>query len=566
MNHYDGPAFYRKYRDFITKKPTSAAASQSTSTAPRPASAGLSAATSAAKPVYSTGATVQSAASQPTSTEPFNGVTHGDFHPTHIPAQLTRSNVAVGVTVTHDETAYLEVEASLHKPIETYFLFADEASTSEPIVELSAAPVAETNYPATEITSEAAPTVVFEPATSVTSVATTMATSTAPTEVFEPTSLVSASMAASDSAVTSMVNSAESVTPPTSETSTESTILSTEAETTTIESAEITSSADSAAVSAATQLADLAETADSESPSSAPISTAAKPNHGLGLSLDAIMTEEHNAQSDLALFKDQPEAETAETPVSEQSMGTDDAGDDEMYQPVGVRPRAQPAVKPASSATKVTSQAPIAASAASATSADAEPTSAVHSGTSAAPVLADKDLAAYHLPPLDLLKAPVVPDESEMDDWIESKASALDESLDAFGVDANVVDWTVGPTVTQFQVKLARGVKVSKITNLNDDLKLALAAKDIRIEAPIPGRNTVGIEIPNKKSRPVMLSEVLNSQKFKDSRSPLTVALGVDLFGQPQVTDLRKMPHGLIAGATGSGKSVFINSILVPLL
>ncbi|MFC6180858.1 DNA translocase FtsK [Lactiplantibacillus daowaiensis] len=274
------------------------------------------------------------------------------------------------------------------------------------------------------------------------------------------------------------------------------------------------------------------------------------------------MTEEDNAQADLALFKDAPVvADTAESAVPE--------NDDDLYQPVGVHrqrePRPTPPTRVAapSSVTPVSQVAPTPNSSAGI---DEAPVSAVHAGTSAAPVLADKELAAYHLPPLDLLKAPVIPDESEMDDWIESKASALDESLDAFGVDANVVDWTVGPTVTQFQVKLARGVKVSKITNLNDDLKLALAAKDIRIEAPIPGRNTVGIEIPNKKSRPVMLSEVLNSTKFKESKSPLTVALGVDLFGQPQVTDLRKMPHGLIAGATGSGKSVFINSILVSIL
>ena len=113
---------------------------------------------------------------------------------------------------------------------------------------------------------------------------------------------------------------------------------------------------------------------------------------------------------------------------------------------------------------------------------------------------------------------------------------------------------------------LGRGVKVNKITNLNDDLKLALAAKDIRIEAPIPGKSSVGIEIPNKTSRPVMLSEVLRSDKFQEASSPLTVALGVDLFGEPQITDLQKMPHGLIAGATGSGKSVFINSLLVSLL
>ncbi|MTV82622.1 DNA translocase FtsK [Secundilactobacillus folii] len=172
----------------------------------------------------------------------------------------------------------------------------------------------------------------------------------------------------------------------------------------------------------------------------------------------------------------------------------------------------------------------------------------------------------YQFPSTALLTPPVLPDESQLDEWIEHQGEVLDETLKAFHVDAHVVDWTVGPTVTQFQVHLALGVKVNKITNLTDDLKLALAAKDIRIEAPIPGKTTVGIEIPNPQTRPVMLSEVLESDAFKTSQSPLTVALGVDLFGQPKVTDLRKMPHGLIAGATGSGKSVFINSLLISLL
>ncbi|MFC6259646.1 DNA translocase FtsK [Levilactobacillus fujinensis] len=180
-------------------------------------------------------------------------------------------------------------------------------------------------------------------------------------------------------------------------------------------------------------------------------------------------------------------------------------------------------------------------------------------------VEADTD-RGYHFPDLSLLPNPVVPDEEALDEWIEHQAEVLDATLSAFHVDAHVTDWTVGPTVTQFQISLALGVKVNKITNLNDDLKLALAAKDIRIEAPIPGKTTVGIEIPNLKSRPVMLSEILNSEAFKKSESPLTVALGVDLFGKPQVTDLRKMPHGLIAGATGSGKSVFINSLLLSIL
>ena len=178
----------------------------------------------------------------------------------------------------------------------------------------------------------------------------------------------------------------------------------------------------------------------------------------------------------------------------------------------------------------------------------------------------NKENLMYKFPEMSLLPDPVINDEDEMDEWVLQEVDILNETLEAFHVKAEVTNWTIGPTVTQFEVTLNRGVKVNKITNLTDDLKLALAAKDIRIEAPIPGKRSVGIEIPNKKSRPVMLSEVLNSKAVKEATSPLTVALGVDLFGQPQVTNIAKMPHGLIAGATGSGKSVFINSMLVSLL
>ncbi|WGN90600.1 DNA translocase FtsK [Ligilactobacillus faecis] len=172
----------------------------------------------------------------------------------------------------------------------------------------------------------------------------------------------------------------------------------------------------------------------------------------------------------------------------------------------------------------------------------------------------------YTYPPLTLLPAPVVEADPALEQWVEEQVVTLNETLKAFNVEATVSEWTIGPTVTQFELTLGHGVKVNKITNLTDDLKLALAAKDIRIEAPIPGKSTVGIEIPNKTSRPVMLSEVLRSEKFQVASSPLTIALGVDLFGEPQITDIKKMPHGLIAGATGSGKSVFINSLLVSLL
>jgi S-DNA-T family DNA segregation ATPase FtsK/SpoIIIE len=177
----------------------------------------------------------------------------------------------------------------------------------------------------------------------------------------------------------------------------------------------------------------------------------------------------------------------------------------------------------------------------------------------------ENNALGYQFPDLNLLPSPVI-DTGNTDEWVEDQIQRLNDALLAFDVDADVVNWTVGPTVTQFEVELGRGVKVNKITNLTDDLKLQLAAKDIRIEAPIPGKNTVGIEVPNLNPRPVPLSEIISSDAFKSSASPLTIALGVDLFGQPQTYDLRKMPHGLIAGATGSGKSVFINSVLVSLL
>lgn len=175
-----------------------------------------------------------------------------------------------------------------------------------------------------------------------------------------------------------------------------------------------------------------------------------------------------------------------------------------------------------------------------------------------------EDASGYYFPSLDLLKPPVF--ENEDEEWLAFQEELLNETLENFNVSAKVVNVTQGPAVTRFEVQPEKGVKVSKITNLTDDIKLNLAAKDIRIEAPIPGKSTIGIEIPNETSRPVMLSEIMNSQAFQTSKSPLTAALGLDISGMPIVTDLQTMPHGLIAGATGSGKSVCINSLLISLL
>ncbi|WP_418909805.1 DNA translocase FtsK [Bacillus pinisoli] len=171
----------------------------------------------------------------------------------------------------------------------------------------------------------------------------------------------------------------------------------------------------------------------------------------------------------------------------------------------------------------------------------------------------------YRFPPLHFLTMPK--HDNDVDDqWLHEQQELLDVTLHHFNVRAKVVNVTQGPSVTRFEVHPEPGVKVNKITNLSDDIKLALSAKDIRMEAPIPGKNTIGIEVPNKKSKPVLLSEIISSQAFRGNSSPLTVALGLDISGKPIVTDLKKMPHGLIAGATGSGKSVCINAMLISIL
>ncbi|MDM5269713.1 DNA translocase FtsK [Bacillus wiedmannii] len=171
----------------------------------------------------------------------------------------------------------------------------------------------------------------------------------------------------------------------------------------------------------------------------------------------------------------------------------------------------------------------------------------------------------YAIPPLTLLS---IPQQAALDntEWLDEQKELLDTTFNNFHVGAHVINVSQGPAVTRFEVQPDPGVKVNKITNLSDDIKLSLAAKDIRIEAPIPGKSAIGIEVPNKESKPVFLREILRSPVFTKSESPLTVALGLDISGDPIVTDIRKMPHGLIAGATGSGKSVCINAILTSIL
>ncbi|MCL2670606.1 MAG: FtsK/SpoIIIE domain-containing protein [Clostridiales bacterium] len=148
----------------------------------------------------------------------------------------------------------------------------------------------------------------------------------------------------------------------------------------------------------------------------------------------------------------------------------------------------------------------------------------------------------------------------------ETSAKLLEETLDSFGIQARVLRWEVGPSVTRFELQPAPGVRVNRITALHNDIALALAAQTVRIEAPIPGKAAVGIEIPNKNTVSVVLRDIIDSKEFRESTSPLTMALGKGISGKIMVADLAKMPHMLIAGATGSGKSVCINALIISMI
>ena len=181
-------------------------------------------------------------------------------------------------------------------------------------------------------------------------------------------------------------------------------------------------------------------------------------------------------------------------------------------------------------------------------------------------VVNNQELMGYELPSLSLLpKRTQVRDNQQKKTALE-RAKTLEGTLNNFGVKIRNIEVHSGPTVTRYELQPAKGVKVSRIVNLADDLALSLAAPGVRIEAPIPGKAAVGIEVPNKIISPVYLRSVMEDPEFLDSKSRLTVGLGKDLYGKAVIADLGKMPHLLIAGATGSGKSVCLNSLIISLL
>ncbi len=172
----------------------------------------------------------------------------------------------------------------------------------------------------------------------------------------------------------------------------------------------------------------------------------------------------------------------------------------------------------------------------------------------------------YSIPPFKILNRPSIIDQGNEVRDITKNAKKLEATLESFGVKARVTQINRGPAVTRYEIQPDIGVKVSKVVNLSDDIALSLAAKDIRIEAPIPGKAAIGIEVPNSEIAIVTLREVLESVQFYDSKSKLSIALGRDITGEPIIGDLAKMPHLLVAGATGSGKSVCVNSIITSIL
>lgn len=172
----------------------------------------------------------------------------------------------------------------------------------------------------------------------------------------------------------------------------------------------------------------------------------------------------------------------------------------------------------------------------------------------------------YNRPPLSLLRKAVGHANRDVSSELKANAERLVDTLKSFGVQTRVINVSRGPTVTRYELQPSAGVKISRITNLADDIALNLAAAGVRIEAPIPNKPAVGIEVPNRQTDVVTMREILESSEFDAAKSKLTVALGRDIAGQARVTDIAKMPHVLIAGSTGSGKSVCINSIIISLL
>lgn len=179
--------------------------------------------------------------------------------------------------------------------------------------------------------------------------------------------------------------------------------------------------------------------------------------------------------------------------------------------------------------------------------------------------LPNNDYSDYQLPPLALFKKTKDTEKIEPS-WVKENTEVINETLFAFSVDGKVTNYTVGPTVTRYEVSLGSGVPTKKITSISDNLQMNLSAVSLRIEAPIPGKNTIGIEVPNKTRKPVFFGDVIDHPRYIESKDPLLLAVGLDIDALPVYTSIETMPHGLVAGSTQSGKSVSIAATIVSLI
>ncbi len=274
-----------------------------------------------------------------------------------------------------------------------------------------------------------------------------------------------------------------------------------------------------------------------------------------------------------AAYQDEPEEEIPETIIPEiQSEPVEETPDEEedAYQGADWQEQLKREARPEHTAEVQTAEQPAAESTTSQKKNPKSSEQEIQSGITniqkeitSAPSEVPKE---YHYPPLKLLKRGDGKSQGDSDAHLRKTAKKLQETLHNFGVNVTITNVSCGPTVTRYELQPEMGVKVSKIVNLADDIKLNLATPDIRIEAPIPGKAAVGIEVPNKENHAVMLREILQSQEFQGAKSKLSFAVGKDIAGKPVVTDIAKMPHLLIAGATGSGKSVCINTLIISIL
>jgi DNA segregation ATPase FtsK/SpoIIIE-like protein len=224
-----------------------------------------------------------------------------------------------------------------------------------------------------------------------------------------------------------------------------------------------------------------------------------------------------------------------------------------------------PAAAAAAAAERLPKASPAPASPAPASSTPGE---GPHPDNTVAPSMEEspQEKPQYTFPPLNLLDEPRSTSQQDTTRELRQNAELLENTLKSFGVQARIIDVSRGPAVTRYELQPAAGVKISRVTGLADDIALNLSAAGVRIEAPIPGKPAIGIEVPNKVISTVSIKEIIDSASFQNAGSPLTVALGKDITGGVAVADIAKMPHVLIAGATGSGKSVCINSIIISLL